>query len=212
MSAARRAEPHARESQPPAAPREGEEIYDTLGTLESLGGDGDVSLADIFDALGHSTLAPLLLVPALIVVTPLSGIPGLSSMIGIIIALVSVQMLFGRNHLWLPNLLLRKDVDAARMQRWVKRLHTPARWIDAVTRKRLTWLLVPPFVSVVHLLCLACGLAMPMMEFVPFSSSILGFVVLLVAVGLIARDGLWVFGSLAVLGGGVFALARVFFT
>jgi hypothetical protein len=49
----------------------------------------------------------------------------------------------------------------------------------------------------IQAMCLICGLSMPFLELVPFSSSILGMAVLFFATSLITRDGLFVlFGVL----------------
>ena len=61
-----------------------------------------VSVDDLIDAVGHRSLLPLILVPALLAATPLSGIPGLSAICGIIIALVAVQMLMSVKEVRLP--------------------------------------------------------------------------------------------------------------
>lgn len=53
------------------------------------------TVAEALDGLGHMSHAALVLLPALVVVTPLSGIPGLSSLLGITIGLVSLQMIAG---------------------------------------------------------------------------------------------------------------------
>ena len=53
----------------------------------------------------------------------------------------------------------------------------------------------PPFDRALLALCLICGLAMPVLELVPFTSSFLGGAVALLAISIIVRDGL--FASLA---------------
>lgn len=77
-------------------------LHEVLQRLASAGDDECVSVSDIVDAIGPRSFGPLLLVPALIVMSPLSGIRGLSTVMGITIALVSGQMLVGRRVAWLP--------------------------------------------------------------------------------------------------------------
>ena len=62
-------------------------------------------VGDVITVLGRKSYAPLLMVPGLALVSPLSGIPGFSSICGITIALVSLQMMAHRRVLWLPKWL-----------------------------------------------------------------------------------------------------------
>ena len=62
----------------------------------------------------------------------------------------------------------------------------------------LVW---PPILWVAQALCLICGLMMPFLELVPFTSSILGTVVLLLSFGMLARDGLFMLLGFATIGG-----------
>ena len=75
-------------------------------------------------------IAPLILVPALILITPISGIPGLPTLGAVLMILVTVQKLMGRNHLWLPGWLTRRNVAGERLRNSVDWLRTPARWVS----------------------------------------------------------------------------------
>ncbi len=70
-----------------------------------------VSVRDLVTGFGEASFLPFLLVPALIVVSPLSGIPLLSTTCGTIIALIALQMLLPRRtHLWLPDVVMRQQI------------------------------------------------------------------------------------------------------
>jgi hypothetical protein len=47
-----------------------------------------------------------------------------------------------------------------------------------------------------QMLCVLCGLAMPFLELLPFSSSLLGMAVLLISVGFLVRDGVYTLAGL----------------
>lgn len=150
------------------------------------------TLSDIVEHLGRASFTPLLMVPALAVVSPLSGIPGFSSLCGIAIALVSLQMLAGRDHVWLPRWLLRREIGAERAQNALHWFARPAAWLDRMTRRRLQFLVAGPGAVLPRAVCVVSGAMMPLLELLPFTSSILGGVVLLNAIGFQARDGLFV--------------------
>ncbi|MDJ1007342.1 MAG: exopolysaccharide biosynthesis protein [Paracoccaceae bacterium] len=170
--------------------------------LIDLAGQDRVSVADILEGFGEASFVPLLVVPALIVVTPLSGIPFLPTILGATIALVALQMAARRRHLWLPGFLKRRTISGARLAQAVSRASPMARWIDRHSRNRLHFLVAEPVATFARLACASCGMAMPFLELVPFSSSILASAVLLFSVGFLAADGLYV-----LLAAGVMCLA-----
>ncbi len=150
-----------------------------------------VSLRDILDAVGGTSFLPVLMVPALLVVSPLSGIPLFSSICGLTIAFVAAQMVLGRHHLWLPGFVTRKTFSGERARMAIARLGGLARWFDRNATGHGSWAMRKPIRKACEVACLACGLAMPFLEIVPFSSSVLGLSVLLFSVAMLARDALF---------------------
>lgn len=140
-------------------------------------------------ALGKASFIPNLMLPALAVVSPLSGIPLFSSTCGIWIALVCAQMMLHRDHIWLPDFLMRRSISSERLRTAAERLRRPAGWLDGLTRHRLALLMHPPLRWVAQLICLVAGLCMPFLELLPFASSILGAVVFLMSLAMLADDG-----------------------
>jgi len=163
-----------------------EEILDR--TCESAG-SGRASVRQAVESLGHVSHSALILVPAIIVVTPLSGIPGLSTICGLMIGLISMQGVLGRNHLWLPDWILRRHVDAGKLQTAIGYLRGPARFADRHTRQRFLVLVRPPARTALQAACMICGFAMPFLELVPFSSSILAAAVSFFATAIVTQDG-----------------------
>lgn len=177
-------------------PRPVGEIVDRL----HLAADSErVALRALLEVFGESSFLPALMVPALLVVSPLSGIPLFSTICGLSIAFISAQMLISRSHLWLPDILLRQQMDGAVARTALGKLRHVSDWIDAHSRRRFRVLTSAPFRKWLQLLCFLCGAVMPFLELMPFSSSLLGGAVLLMATALLARDGLFaLLGSLAI--------------
>lgn len=167
-------------------------VRDVIDRLEELADDDTVCMADVFEAYGRSSFVPALIVPAIIVVSPLSGVPLVSSICGISIALIAIQMVLRRDHIWLPRFVRERAVSGERMRKGLHRMHRLADWLDAHTRERLALFRRKPLSIIPPLGCCAAGAAMPFMEIVPFTSSILGFAVLCYALSILARDGLFV--------------------
>lgn len=152
----------------------------------------DVTVDDIVHAFGRASFAPVLLIPAIAVVSPLSGIPLFSSFMGLLIFLISVQMLLRREQLWLPGWLLRRRTNSARVRTVFLKLRPMCVWLDAHTYSRLVAFVHRPLIFIPQTLCVISGLVMPFLEFVPFSASFVGAAVTLLAFGMLARDGLFV--------------------
>ncbi|WP_235756513.1 exopolysaccharide biosynthesis protein [Paracoccus salsus] len=182
-------------------------IVDLIERVETASDEGSTSVGQILAVLGQGSFSPNLLIPALGVASPLSGVPLFSSFCGIIIALVSLQMLSGRDHIWLPEAVKARRVRTARLVQVAEMLKRPARLLDRMTRQRLTFMFRFPFHLLSLLICMICGLLMPFMELVPFTSSIAGGIVALFAFGMLARDGVFTLLGFLVLPGLFAAIA-----
>ena len=174
-------------------------VRGTLDRLDALTVRRSISVGDIVEAFGDTAFLPVLMVPALIVVSPLSGIPLLPTVFGAIIATVALQAVFRRQRLWLPPFLMRRRLTGARLHRGLLRLTRAADWLDGHARPRVRVLVHPPFDTVPKLLATLCGAAMPFLELVPLSSSLLGVAVLLLAAALLVEDGLYAVCGIAVM-------------
>jgi hypothetical protein len=186
------------------APHPVSAVLDTLSRKGGGEGDGSatVTIGEIVERLGTRSFAPLLLVPALLMVSPLSSIPGTPTLSGAIIALIAAQMLMGRERLWLPGFLRRRSFSRARLEKAVGFLRRPVGWVEPLMRPRLVALAQPPGSYLALLICLIVTAIMPVMEFLPILASIAAVAISLIAAGLLARDGL-----LVLCGYGVVALA-----
>lgn len=176
------------------------------GVLERIQHAGrrqeSVSLGAILDSVGRRSFAPFLLVAGLITLAPLVGdIPGVPTLMAILVVLSSVQLLVGRDHIWLPAWLLERRVSRARFTEATRWMERPARWVDRLLKQRLVGLTRPPAHLAVALTCLLIALAMPPMEVVPFTANGAGLALTLFALALLANDGLMALLGYALTGG-----------
>lgn len=179
-------------------------VRDVVSRLDALSDRDALELEDIVAAFGETAFVPVLMVLALVVVSPLSGIPLLPTAFGLAIGLVSLQMVVGRHTLWLPRVLMRRRISGAQLRGALQRTARLSDWLDRAARDRLRLLVSPPLDTVQKGACMVCGLAMPLLELVPFSSSLLAVSVVLFSTGLLTRDGLF-----AVAAWGVMAIAAM---
>ena len=194
-------------------------VATTERSLESLGAvanrireaarDDKVSVGELLEALGPRSFVPLLLVPALIAATPLSGIPGVSIVAGLLIALISFEMLMSYDEAYVPRRLKRSSIDADALRRALAKAQPVIAWFDRHTHSRLSWMFHRPMVYLPKVICLLSGLAMPFLEFIPFTSSILAIGVSLLAIALLTRDGLFLLLAIVPYGGALFVALRL---
>jgi len=163
------------------------EVVDKLGQA----GEGEsVSVGDILAQFGDRSLAPILLVPALITASPISGIPGVPTLTGIIVGLIVVQMLMGRDTLWVPQVIARRSISKQRLDKAVRFLRKPVGFVDRLLKPRLTWLADRPWNYLALIVCFAIALITPVMELLPFVISIAATAIALFAAGIFTRDGI----------------------
>ena len=158
--------------------------------IETGGATDYVSLKSIIEAVESRSFGPLLLLPGLILFSPLSGIPTVPTTMGLFTLLISLQLIFWRQALWLPRWLLYRNIPRTRLEQSLRWLHKPARIIDRVLKPRLTFLVRGVGVYVIAVTCTVIALSLPIMEFVLFSASSAGLVLTIFGLSLSARDGL----------------------
>ena len=164
-------------------------LSDVLDTLEaSLDGDS-VTVAHVVDKLGRASFASVMLIFSLISTSPASAIPGVTAVVAMLVLLLILQMMVGRDSVWLPRFVACKKMDADTVARGVTWLRKPVAWVEQFIRPRLTFLFHRPWLWLPMILIAALTLFMPFMEIVPTSGSIASAVIALFAASLLTRDG-----------------------
>lgn len=164
--------------------------------LQACEGQERLTVGNMIHILDTRSHYSLILVIAALATTPLSGIPGVSVISGLLIALIAAERIISKEHVYLPGWLRRRSLESGKIRKTLKVLRPGIDWLDRHTHRRMTALIVSPLNRLPLLLCLLCGLAMPFLELIPFTSSIVAGGVTLISVGMITRDGLFVSLSL----------------
>ena len=149
-----------------------------------------VSLATVMEAVGTRSFGPLLLAAGVTTASPLSGIPGVSTAVGLMVLLIALQLLCGEKEFWLPQWLMQRTIDHRKVSRAFDWIRPPARLIDGLLRPRLSALVRASGRYVIALVCALIALGMPAMELVPFSATGAGLALTAFGLALVSRDGL----------------------
>tara|TARA_R100000027_G_scaffold52103_1_gene40775 strand:+ start:6867 stop:7460 length:594 start_codon:yes stop_codon:yes gene_type:complete len=186
------------------------DIQDILQRLQEKGQDEEkVTIGGMIEATGSRSFGPLLLLAGLVAISPLSGIPGIPTTVGIIVILSAGQLLIGRDHFWLPDWILRKKISGSKIEKGMKMLMKPAGVVDRVMRPRLQFLTKGLGAWFVALFCVCVAMTMPPLEPLPFLASTAGIVLTLMGLALTTNDGLVALIAIVVaplIGFGVYSL------
>ena len=149
-----------------------------------------VTLTEIRDLLGQDGLLLLTAFLTLVFMIPVS-IPGVSTVFGAAILLIGVNRLLNCS-LWLPKRLQDRELPAEKLRAG---LHGGMVWFHRLERisrpRRLKWLTRNGVVGVANdsALILGAGLLMAPFGLIPFSNTLPALALLLLAIGLLQRDG-----------------------
>ena len=168
-----------------------------------------VSVGEILDALGTRSFAPAVIVPSMILVSPVSGIPGLPTIGAILICLITVQWLFNADHLWLPDWILSRRIRNMRLHNGLMKIAGLADWVDDHSGRRLQWLTRGPVRKAVLASIILVAASWPFLELLPMVTSVGATAVVLWSFGLWVRDGLFVLGGYAIAGALIIGLTQL---
>ena len=161
-----------------------------LDELDGLAGDeADVSVGDVLDRTGHRSQGIFLLLPGLIGVSPLGAIPTLPSLMGLIVLILAVQIVFGRDSMWMPAPLRDRAVSNDRLKKAVGKMRGTAEWIDRHFGSRLTWLSNTVSIRLAAATCILLALTAPALEIVPFAAAIPMGAIALLGIAITLKDG-----------------------
>lgn len=173
----------------PDDPNSLKELLDRL--RDGTDGQRRVSVGDILAVVGERSFGPLALVAGLVTLAPLIGdIPGVPTLLALMVLLTVGQLLFQRETIWIPARLANRSMEQEKLDRGLDWLEKPARFLDRWTRPRLVFLVRGPGQYVMAVLCLLVAAAMPLMEIIPFSANGGGLALVAFGLAIIARDGL----------------------
>tara|TARA_B100000678_G_scaffold277402_1_gene271131 strand:+ start:295 stop:930 length:636 start_codon:yes stop_codon:yes gene_type:complete len=162
-----------------------------LDRLTELGDKQDkVSIGNVIGSFGSRSYGPVLLVPALIGISPIGGIPGVPSFLALTLLVIAVQMVVGKERLWLPGFIEDRSIDGEKLANAAEDMEGVAKWMDKIFHGRLEIFTGQTAgriaAGVIALMCLA----VPPLELLPFAVVLPMGVIAAFGIALTVRDGL----------------------
>ena len=166
-------------------------VCDILERLTEIGEKNDqASIGDIVGSFGSRSYGPVLLVPALIGLSPVGGIPGVPTFLAATLLLIAVQLVFGKKQLWLPGVIEKRSVEGEKLANAAEDMDKVGKWMDKIFHGRLEAFTGPTAAriaaGIIALLCLS----VPPLELLPFAVVLPMAVIAAFGIALTVRDGL----------------------
>jgi len=190
------------QTQPPA------NLTDVLQRLrENTRGQDEISVGDLLSAVGQRSFGPVVLIAGLITIAPLIGdIPGVPTLLGLVVVLTLGQLLFQRQSVWIPNKLSNRRMARETLIKGLDWMQKPACFVDRWTRPRLTWLVRGPGQYLMAVICMLVAAAMPAMEVVPFSANGGALALMVFGMAMVVEDGVLALLGMVITGGTLWAV------
>lgn len=166
-------------------PRNAPSTADLLDTFPRLFDESPIPLRRLLEALGDRGMASALLVLTAPQLLPLPL--GVSNALALPILLVTLQMAAGSHQPWLPEWVLERPVTRDKVLGACQRIVPLLRRIEHVIRPRWRHMWQPPADRMVGLCCVVISLVS--LAPLPLTGWLPGAALLIVALGLLERDG-----------------------
>ena len=157
--------------------------------VETTEGQSEVKVDDLLNSLSSRSHGPMLLFPAILAISPIGMIPGMSVVTGTLIVLIGTQMLFYSSRPWIPKRLADFSFSRTKLTNGVSKSKPWVTWFEKLVHHRLEFLAEGVMVYPVAVLCVLLALSFYPLSLVPFGVLLPGFAITMFALGLTARDG-----------------------
>jgi hypothetical protein len=167
----------------------------TLREVSAALSSETISLRQLLGLIGEEGMLLVCAVLTLPFLIPVS-IPGVSTVFGLAIVLFSIGITINRVP-WLPRQILDRQLPAPALRQTFEKASGVVTRIEGIVRPRLLVVSGTPGVRVLHGAGLVLGglLLMVPFGFVPFSNTLPAIAILLLALGLLERDGWLIVGG-----------------
>ncbi|MBU6374156.1 MAG: exopolysaccharide biosynthesis protein [Alphaproteobacteria bacterium] len=170
---------------------------------DGAGAKETVRVGDLLNAIGRRAYGPLLLAIGLFSISPATIVPGLTWASAVLTFVVAAQLALGLKRPWMPRRVLAIAVPRAPLDGAIRRARPWAARIDKIVRPRFVVLADPPWVNMAGLLAMAAAVVTIPLGFIPFAPLVPGLAIVLLGLGVTARDGLLLsYGAAAMVGAG----------
>jgi hypothetical protein len=121
-------------------------------------------------------------------------VPGVAVVLSVPLCLLALGLILGHRRPWLPGGLRSRPISGDRLAEAIDRVLPRLYWLEQRLRPRARWAVDGHALRLIGLAALICGVLILLP--VPFGNTAPALAVILLAVGLLVRDGLAVMAGL----------------
>lgn len=166
-------------------------------------GEDATSLGDVLDALGERSFGPLIMLLAIVELSPVGGIPGVPTFLALNVLILAAQVVIGQEHVWIPGALEKRAIDAGRLKGALERMHPVARRMDRWFHARGEVLAGASMTRIAGVtICLLC-LPVPPLEVIPFGSAVPMAAIAILGFAMTVHDGYLMIAGLVAAGAAI---------
>jgi hypothetical protein len=183
-------------------------LSEVLADLKHALSGESITMDALLDGLHERGFGVVLLVFALPLSIPIPKPPGISTLFGIPLFILTIQQALGRRVFWMPQFIRRRTVQKENLDKLLDHTIPAVQKIEVLIRPRLEWVTHGRFSRLIGILgaIMAAFISIPL----PGSNTIPGIGIALMAMGVMMRDGLAVIIGALVGTGWVFGLGSLY--
>ena len=187
----------AMRERPPA-----KKLSEEIAALRDRFKNGPLTLGEVVTVLQGRAWTLVLILLSLPFITP-GPLPFLSTPFGIAIGLISLRLALGQRP-WLPKRVMEKPLPPGFFGKVLQFSSGVLRLLEKLLRPRLSWFAEIPLFARIHGFAMLVGAAVLLLPLpVPFTNAFPAWMIVLIAGGLLERDGLAIALGYGVGAGGV---------
>lgn len=178
------------------APDDQNDLRRFSDVLEDIGHNPNpkLKLEELVAAFGERGFGAMILILSLLALLPWP--PGGKAVFALPIILMSLELAFQRDAIWLPQWALNASISRPAYRAGVSRIMKAVRYVENLTRPRIPFLTGNVADTITGLICVV--LAVIMAAPIPFGDMLPGVALVFFALGMMQRDGVAIlFGALA---------------
>jgi hypothetical protein len=161
---------------------------------DSTKDDDKITIKELIEFLERGGFGVVMLLFSLPILIPLP--PPVPTFISLPLLFFSVQMILGLNHPKLPNFLSKLSIKRKILAKIVEKSVPYINKIDKVMRPRFSFFIGPSIEKILGIFCFIFSISILLP--IPLTNLIPGIGIIIISLGLISKDGLFVFAGLAV--------------
>lgn len=175
-----------------------------VADVKNKASGAEITVGQLVEAIESRGFGALLLLPALLTFLPTGGIPGVPGICAIIIILIAGQLLLGRPHVYIPQKLSKLSISHKKLDSALNKSKPVLKFVDHIVTQRFSFMFQPWTERIIAGISILLALTFFPLAFIPFAVLPSAGAVVMMSLGLLARDGLLVMIGFAQIGGLLF--------